>query len=480
MIALLIFIPLAGALTAWLLPDNSRRPLILPVIAALHLVITMMLLVATPPSALNGWILLDPLGKLVLLGVSILFFCASVYSIGYLSYRKERSNRVLCMGLLLCLSAMSLVCVVQHLGLLWVAIETTTLAMAPLVYFNRNARSIEATWKYMMICSVGIALALLGLYFLGYATVVARLEPTLLLQPLLAEARVLSPAWLNGAFIFLLVGFGTKIGLAPLHTWKPDAYGEAPGLVGALLAGGLVNCGFLGICRIYQICLAAGSAGLCNEALTAMGLLSMIFAAVFVLKQADFKRLLAYSSVEHVGFMAIGLGFGKGAIYGTLFHLFNNGLTKGVLFLTAANIHRSYNSKRSDRVRGVIDRLPWSGWLFMASLFAITGSPPFATFLSEFMILENIFTGGSVTFGFIIIALFSVIFIGMASTILPILTGKAGADNQDSGYRDNFLTVAPPFVLIVLTTILGIWIPEPLRQILADATQLLTPPRVIP
>jgi hydrogenase-4 component F len=172
--------------------------------------------------------------------------------------------------------------------------------------------------------------------------------------------------------------------------------------------------------------------------------------------------------------MAIGLGFGKGAIYGTLFHLFNNGLTKGVLFLTAANIHRSYNSKRSDRVRGVIERLPWSGWLFMASLFAITGSPPFATFLSEFMILENIFTGGSISLGFAIIVLFAVVFIGMASTILPLLTGKAGSDNQDSGYRDNFLTIAPPLVLLVLTTILGIWIPEPLRQILADATQLLT------
>ncbi|NJD91972.1 MAG: hydrogenase [Geobacter sp.] len=474
MISLLIFIPVLGAVAAWLLRDNGQRPLILPVIATLHLIITLMLLVTTPPAALNGWILLDPLGKLVLLGVSILFLCLAVYSIGYLAYRKERSNRVLCMGLLLCLGAMSLVCVAQHLGLLWVAIETTTLTMAPLVYFNRNARSIEATWKYMMICSVGIALALLGLYFLAYATVVARLEPTLLLQPLVASAKALSPAWLNGAFIFLLVGFGTKIGLAPLHTWKPDAYGEAPGLVGALLAGGLVNCGFLGSCRIYQICSAAGSAGFCNAALMALGIISMIFAAVFVLKQADFKRLLAYSSVEHVGFMVIGLGFGKGAIYGTLFHLFNNGLTKGVLFLTAANIHRSYNSKRAENVRGVIDRLPWSGWLFMASLFAITGSPPFAPFLSEFMILENIFTGGSISLGFVIITLFAVIFIGMASTILPILTGRAGADNQDSGYRDGLLTVGPPVAMLILMTILGFWIPEPLRQILADATRLLT------
>jgi len=473
MITLLITIPLIGALAAWLTPDNRRRPLLLPLTGGIHLTITAMLLADTPPPALSGWIILDPLGKLILLGVSLLFLCCAVYSVGYLTYRRERSNRVLCMGISLCLAAMSLACVSQHLGLLWVAIETTTLTMAPLIYFNRNARSIEATWKYMLICSIGIAMALLGLYFLAYATVVARQEPTLLLAPLLAQAKGLSPAWLNGAFIFLLVGFGTKIGLAPLHTWKPDAYGEAPGLVGALLAGGLVNCGFLGICRIYQICLAAGNTLFYRDALVALGFISMVFAAVFVLRQADFKRLLAYSSVEHVGFMAIGLGLGKGALYGTVFHLFNNGLTKGVLFLTAANIHRSYNSKRSERVRGVMARLPWSGWLFMAALFAITGSPPFATFLSEFMILNSIFGEGRMVTGLAIIALFAIIFAGMASTILPILTGRAGTDLDDSGYRDKLLTVAPPFILMLLAMVLGVWIPAPLQQILTAAAAML-------
>jgi len=473
MIAVLITVPLVGALLAWIMPDNRQRPLILPFAGAVHLMVTALLLATPPPPSPDGWIFLDPLGKLVLLGASILFFFCAIYSVGYLSYRQARSNRVLCMGLLLCLAAMSLVSVSQHLGLLWIAMETTTMAMAPLIYFNRNARSIEATWKYMLICSLGIALALLGLYFLAYATVVARHEPTLLLAALLVQAKTLSPAWLNGAFIFLLVGFGTKIGLAPLHTWKPDAYGEAPGLVGALLAGGLVNCGFLGICRIYQICLAAGNTAFFRDALIALGFLSMLFAAVFVLKQADFKRLLAYSSVEHVGFMAIGLGMGKGALYGTLFHLFNNGLTKGVLFLTAANIHRSYNSKRVERVGGVMERLPWSGWLFMAALFAITGSPPFATFLSEFMILSAIFGEGRTSAGVVIITLFAVIFIGMATTILPILTGRGGSDLDDSGYRDRLLTVAPPFILMLLSLLLGVWIPAPLRQILQQAAQLL-------
>lgn len=474
MITLLIIIPLLGSLAAWTIPDNRQRPLVLPLTSALHLIIATMLIAKPPPPSLDGWILLDPLGKLVLLGITILFFFCAIYSVGYLAYRQERSNRTLCMGLLLCLSAMSLATVSQHLGLLWLAIETTTLAMAPLIYFNRNARSIEATWKYMMICSIGIAMALLGIYFLAYATVVSNIKPTLLLAPLLAGAKSLSPAWLNGSFIFLLVGFGTKIGLAPLHTWKPDAYGEAPGLVGALLAGGLVNCGFLGICRICQVSAAAGNTHFYQEALIALGFLSMITAAVFVLKQADFKRVLAYSSVEHVGFLAIGLGMGKGALYGTLFHLLNNSFIKGVLFLTAANIHRSYKSKRVERVRGVIERLPWSGWLFMTALFAVTGSPPFSSFISEFMVISSIFDSGKPFAGISLAILFGIIFIGMATTILPILSGRGdGKDLDDSGYRDKFLTIMPPLLLMLIALILGIWIPAPLQTILSEAAAML-------
>ncbi|HEU0265892.1 MAG TPA: proton-conducting transporter membrane subunit, partial [Geobacterales bacterium] len=237
MLSLLILLPLAGGAMAWFFPSNRLRPRILPLFAFIHFALTLALLVERPAGSANGWLVLDSLGAIVLLSISILFLACSIYAVGYLDYRQERSNRSLTMGFLVCLSAMSLVTVSHHLGLLWVALETTTLSMAPLIYFNRNARSIEATWKYMLICSVGIALALLGLFFLAYATMVNGGEATLLLDPLLASAATLSPAWLKAAFVFLLVGFGTKMGLAPLHTWKPDAYGEAPGIVGTILAG---------------------------------------------------------------------------------------------------------------------------------------------------------------------------------------------------------------------------------------------------
>jgi hydrogenase-4 component F len=473
MLYTLVILPLVGAIIAWLAPSNRHRPLLLPLFALCHTVLTAAAFLNPPPPSPGGWIFLDPLGRIILGVSTLLFLVCAVYAVGYLDFRQERSNRVLCSGLLVCLSAMTLATMAHHLGLLWVAVETTTLSMAPLIYFNRNARSIEATWKYMLICSVGIALALLGLYFLAYSTVVARQEPTLLLEPLIASAHNLAPAWLNAAFVFLLVGFGTKMGLAPLHTWKPDAYGEAPGLVGALLAGGLVNCAFLAISRIYQICMASGDVTFYQHALVAMGLVSMAFAAIFMLHQSDFKRLLAYSSVEHVGLLAIGLGLGGGALFGALFHLVNNGLTKGVLFLASGNIHRSYGSKSRDVARGAMRRLPWSGGLFLAGFFAITGSPPFSPFLSEFSIVNGAFTQGHYLVGASILVFLAVIFIGMASTVLAVVTGKIPRELPKTGYRDCMLTVAPPLLLMAVVLLLGLWLPAPLRQTLQDASVLL-------
>jgi hydrogenase-4 component F len=474
MLSALVLLPLFGAVCAWVVPDNRLRPLVLPVVATIHLVLTALLVHAAPPISAGGWIWLDPLGKVVLLCISLLFAVCSYYAVGYLAYRRERSNRVLCMGLLICLAAMGMVTMTQHLGLLWVALETTTVSMAPLVYFNRNARSIEATWKYLLLCSVGIGLALLGLLFLAYSTYVAHHDATLLLGPLMFTARELNPAWLHAAAIFLLVGYGTKMGLAPLHAWKPDAYGEAPGLVGALLAGGLVNCALLAILRVYQICLASGTEiQFFQRALLGMGLVSMAFAAVFMARQADFKRMLAYSSVEHVGILAIGLGLGKGALYGALFHLINNGLTKGVLFLSSGNIHRSYGNKTTDVVKGALTRIPWSGGLFLAGFIAITGSPPFSPFISEYTIVSNAFIDGRYWVGGLFLLFLIIVFIGMALTVLPMVMGAPPTDLAPTDYQDRLLTVGPPLFMLLVILLLGVWPPQFLITLLSEGAALL-------
>ena len=259
----------------------------------------------------------------------MLFFLCSLYAPGYLALRSDRPNRVFCANLFVVLAMMTLVTLSHHLGLMWVAMEATTLASAPLLYFNHNARSLEATWKYLLIGSVGIALALLGSFFLAYASLKAGLESTLLFDQLVKDAPQLSPPWLHAAFVLLFIGYGTKMGLAPMHTWKPDAYGEAPGIVGTLLAGGVTSCAFLAILRVYQICRAGADAEFAREIMIFMGLLSMAVAAVFMVRQRDFKRMLAYSSVEHMGILVLGIGIGGLAVYGALLHLINNGLTKG-------------------------------------------------------------------------------------------------------------------------------------------------------
>ena len=465
----IVLLPLLGALIAWLVPDNRRRTFVLPVFAVAHLALTARLLLATPPPSPGGWIFLDPLGKLALLSNSLLFAVCAIYAVGYLRYRMKRPNRVLCSALLVCLSAMTLVTVSQHLGLLWIALEATTVTMAPLIYFNQNARSIEATWKYLLICSVGIAIALLGLFFLAYSTIVAKQEVSLLLGSLIADASHLHPGWRHAAFMFLLVGFGSKMGLAPLHTWKPDAYGEAPGMVGALLAGGLVNCALLALLRVYQIAAASTEGPLFQQVLLVMGLISMAFAAAFMARQSDFKRMLAYSSVEHVGIIALALGLGKGALFGALLHMINNALTKGVLFLSSGNIHRAYNSKSTNFVRGALRRTPWSGALFLAAFFAITGSPPFGPFVSEFLIVSSAFVQGNYWSGGLFLLFLALIFIGMASTVLPVVMGKIPHDIEKTHYRDTAHTVLPPLLLMGVVLMLGLWIPAPLQALLRDA-----------
>ncbi len=474
-LSLMLIMPAVGALIAWLLPDNRRRPLVLPVFAVIHLALVGWVLVDTPPPSPHGWFFLDPIGKLVLYSFSILFAACAWYAVSYLRYRHERSNQILCSALLLCLSAMCLVSISHNLGVLWVALETTSILMAPLVYFNHNARSLEATWKYFLICSVGIAVALLGIFFLAYSTIVAHQDATLLLSSLIDDAPRLNPHWRHTAFIFLLVGFGSKMGLAPMHTWKPDAYGEAPGIVGALLAGGLVNCAFLSLMRVYQIAMATPEAATFQHALVVMGLISMAFAAVFMARQSDFKRMLAYSSVEHVGILTLALGLGKGALFGALFHMVNNCLTKGVLFLSAGNIHRAFGSKNTAVVRGAIRWVPWSGALFLTGFLAITGSPPFAPFVSEFTIVSSAFTTGNYWAGSLFLVFLAIIFIGMALTVLPVVLG-APPDLEPGDARperDSLVAIMPLLVLMAIMLVFGIWLPPPLREMLTTAAGVL-------
>jgi len=475
---LIIGFPVLLAAVAVAVPSNRVRPWLVPIAGLVHLLLTSAVLLKPSLGEGWGWLSLDPPGRVVLGSVSVLYFLCSVYAVGYLSHRQSRSNRVFCGCLLSVLGMMSLIIFSQHLGLMWVAIEATTLSTGPLIYFNRTPRAIEATWKYLLVGSVGIALALMGSFFLAYASVHEGLHPSLLVEDLLREAKHLSKPWLHGALVLLLVGYGTKMGLAPMHTWKPDAYGEASGVVGALLAGGLTNCAFLALVRISHITHQAGEGLYTSRLFLFMGLFSMAVAAVFMVGQRDFKRMLAYSSVEHMGILTLALGIGgAAATFGALLHLINNALTKGVLFLSAANIQRSYGGKTTEEVSGAMRRLSLSGATFLAGFFAITGSPPFGPFISEFSILQAAFGQGRYAVGSLFLVFLLVVFIGMGQTVLLVVQGRPPSSPRATPYRDGVLTSGPILVLLGLVLGLGLFIPAPLTGLLWDAARFLeTPP----
>ena len=379
--------------------------------------------------------------------------------------------------LLLFLATMTLVALSQHFVVLWIGIEATTLASAPLIYFHRQHRSLEATWKYLMVCSVGIGLALLGTFFLSVAAARPGAEPVpLLLSELIAGAGDLQDSWLRLGFVLLLVGYGTKMGLAPLHTWLPDAHSESPSVVSALMSGALLNCAFLGILRAYQVCGAAGLARWCGTLLTFFGLFSLALAAVFLLRQTDYKRLLAYSSVEHMGILALGVGLGGSATFGALLHAVNHSLAKAMLFLAAGNILGLYRTKSVRDVRGVLEALPITGALWLAGLLAIAGSPPFGTFVSEFTILRGAVEQGRGVVAVVYLVLLGVIFVGQSSAMLGMAQGEPTTPLGSPGRRERWLVVGPPAVLGLGVLVLGVWVPPALDALLRTAARALGGP----
>jgi hydrogenase-4 component F len=469
----LVIVPLAFAAVAFATPGARVRPWLLPAAGATQIGVVALELIDRGSGAGAPWIALDPLGRLVTSYLAVLFFVCATYAPGYLALRAERPNRIFCSVMLVFFAMMNLIASAQHLGLLWVAVEATTLASGPLIYFNRNPRSIEATWKYLLIGSVGIALALLGTFFVAYSSLRSGIATTMLLSEMLANAPQLSRPWLHAGFVLALVGYGTKMGLAPMHTWKPDAYGEAPGLVGSLLAGGLTSCAFVAILRFFQICAAAGESPFARSLLLVVGLFSMGVAGAFMVRQGDYKRMLAYSSVEHMGILVLGVAIGGAGTFGALLHLINNGLTKGVLFLSAGNIHRAYGSKRTADVSGALSVLPASAALFLAGFFAITGTPPFGPFVSEFTILSAMMHAERYAVAGAFLALLVVVFVGMGSTVLAVAQGEPPSRSESTPYRDGWLGVTPIAVLLALVLALGLWIPAPLLSLLRDAAAVV-------
>jgi hydrogenase-4 component F len=475
-------LPAMVGLACYPIRNNRFRRTLWGATAAVHFALSVTVCLFSPADTIGHWIGLDALSAIFLLLTSLLFLLVTIYALGYVarepaalhtdyedgSLFKNEPESVFTGSLLFLLSAMTVAILSRHVALQWVAIEATTLASAPLIYFHQNRRSLEAAWKYLILCSVGIAMALLGIFFVRMAAQGG--DGDLTIDWLLRSASGLSHKWLGVAFIFMLVGYGTKMGLAPMHTWLPDAHSEAPSPVSALLSGALLNCAFMGILRLQQVCVAAGMAAFGGDLLILFGLFSMAMAAVFILRQVDYKRMLAYSSVEHMGILALGVGLGAMGLFGSLLHAVNHSVSKALLFLTAGNILARFHTKDTTKIQGLCHTLPATGVLWVVGFLAVTGSPPFGTFVSEFTILRACLDQGRWLIATVYVLSLLVVFVGMSAIVLRMALGKG---EQNAAAREPLTAIVPPAVFAVLAVLLGVYLPGPIADRLHGAAQLL-------
>jgi hydrogenase-4 component F len=474
---LLIIVPAVFALVAALWPDNHKRPLLLPIAAVIHTLLTLWMFFDPPALMAHSWLGFDPLARAVLPAVSLLFLVCAFYGVSYLRVRGERNNRVFVAALLAVLALLSAGHQARHLGLLWIFTEGVTLAAVPLLHFNGTPRAFEATWKYLLVGGTGIALSLLGSFCLGYASLHGGGKGDLTFAALMQQGAELSRPWVLIGWLLLLVGYGTKMGLAPMHTWKPEVYGESPGIVGAILAGGVTSVAFTAILRVRSVIGAAGEGTIADQTLMAIGLFSMLVAALFLLGTRDFKRMLAYSSVEHMGILTFGASLGKVGMFAALFHVWSNSLTKGALFLSAANIRRAAGSASMDDVRGMAAITPRSAAIFVAGLFAVTACPPFGPFFSELKVvraaLETGHGGGVAIFlGCLLLAFF-----GLTRVVFGIVDGRPRTASKATGKRfvETAGVILPPLILLALSLWLGLFSPTILHDAWTAAAAQLFP-----
>ncbi len=460
-----------------------------------------------------GFLRVDALSVVFLLATSFLYAATAVYAIGYLQAEERlardeggavaadfaRYSRRFFIGMNAFAWSMLCAPAVNGLALLWIAIEITTVVSALLVAIDDTEGATEAAWKYVLIASSGLGIGLLATVVMYYAGSRALGDSyDLAFDPLLAHAAALPATPVRLAFVLAVVGYGTKVGLFPVHTWLPDAHAEAPTPVSALLSGSLLAVSFYAILRFFQVARVTLGPHFPQTVLIVFGVLSLLLAALYVLEQSDVKRLLAYSSVEHMGILALGVGFGAPiAATGVLLHVLAHAVAKGNAFMGAGVLVRKYGTKELARIGGAVDLLPWSAPMFLASIFALSALPPFGLFRSEFEIIAGGFQSTDHFWTAALIVLVTLSFLGLtvsttrmlfepATTAAPdrVLVGVSGSATPGeaepaegvtpSRGEPNLWMVAPVAAGLAVLLILGLHPPGDLVHLLTTGAHELT------
>jgi len=425
-----------------------------------------------------GIFYLDALSALMVFTTATIVLAAAVYSISFIDtdrrLGKFNHSRGLVYYLLFNLFSLSmfLVPLVNNLGLLWVAIELTTLVSSFLVGFYNTKHAVEAAWKYLIICSVGITFALFGTIVFAYALNISTSTNSFNWTDLLAHAGKLDPALVKAAFIFILIGYGTKAGLAPMHTWLPDAHSQAVSPISALLSGVLLKTSIYAILRFGIIAVKCTGWTFYPNLMLGFGLFSLAIAAFFIIVQKDIKRLLAYHSVEHLGIIALGIGLRSDlALFGALFHLFNHAVTKALMFFSAGKVTQTYDSHNMDELPGVSRVLPLTGLAMLIGALALIGFPPSSIFISELLILIAAFKSGNLPAAILFIFFLAVIGGAVLFHFGKVIFGRPPEKKLSSVEAPGLILVY--LFLIVFIIGLGIYVPGVFRQCLLSAVEVL-------
>jgi hydrogenase-4 component F len=487
-VLLLLILPPAAALVSLRAPAALAEA-----VTAIAGVACFGLVLALVPEAAHrdlgylSYLRIDAVSVVFLLATGFLYGAVAVYSIGYLAPSRRRgeagfsrySRRFYA---LLNLFAWTMLAapMMSNLALLWIAIEVTTVISALLVAIENTDGAAEAAWKYILIASAGLGLALLATIFAYYAGAqVLGQHYDLSFGPLLRAGARLPHTPVRLAFVLAVVGFGTKMGLFPVHTWLPDAHSEAPTPVSALLSGSLLAVSFYAILRYYQVAAAVLGPRFPRDVLLVFGVASLLLAALYLLDQRDVKRMLAYSSVEHMGILAIGVSFGVPiALAGVLLHVLAHAAAKGNAFMGAGVLVLKFGSKRISGISGGLDLLPWSGPLFGIAVLALAAMPPFGIFRSEFEIVEGGFGASSDVAAAILIVLVTLAFLGLSAAanrmlLSPRSAGASGPGAALARGEPSVWMVIPVVAGVVALLVLGVHPPAELTGLLTRAVHQL-------
>ncbi len=504
LIAILVIPPVAAAISWWASPRAAGAVTVTSGAATFGLVLALVPAVATgrligragsavgrqaavygqhAVTAMGSWLRVDSLSLVFLLATAFLYALTAIFAVGYVvgDHRADSTyRRRLFAGMNIFAWAMAMAPLVNNIGLLWVAIEVTTVVSALLVAIEGTDSAVEAAWRYILLGSLGLGLSLLatvvmyhaGSYSLGQAY-------DLSFTKLVGAAAGFPAGTVRLAYLLAVLGFGTKVGFFPVHTWLPDAHSEAPTPVSALLSGALLATCFYAILRYYQITERSAGVAFARDVLAGFGVATLLLGALYLASQRDLKRMLAYSSVEHMGILAIGMSFASPlAVAGVLLHVLAHAAAKGTAFFGAGSVVRKLRTKDLERIRGAMGLLPWSGPLLVAAMLGLSALPPFGTFRSEFSIVAGGLSGGSTGLGqalsVVLVVVVTLAFLGLSWHITQVMAspGPGSGTALAKGETSKLMVLAMTLALLALV-ILGVHPPAQLDNLFHGAVNEL-------